>query len=170
MDQWKPDPNARRKRLAGELGAALANGLTHYEDAFDEDAADMCPAWKFSAFPQCEEEAARRWAKAEIEVAFEGVCPTRRIARIDSPIWFLLSDYGLPFEPFDMKSGGLHIRAVHRTDAVALHLLDWKTVVGNGVEMWRDRITATLAALPADVLSTFQAVRDGIMAAKHRHN
>lgn len=63
-----------------------------------------------------------RWQEAGDAVGWEGASQARMVALKSSPIWVELSEFGLPYPPFDYGSG-MGVRDVERAVAVELGLM-----------------------------------------------
>lgn len=107
----------REKRKLVDFNRALSCGRSRYINATTEGG--------FAAFPGAElkkfkfgVESGIDWKKRWVDAGgrlYDG----RMIARIDDPIWAKISDFGVPYEPFD-RTGEYGLEALKRFELQAL--------------------------------------------------
>lgn len=126
---YQPDPEKRggiqdlssdaRLNLVIETNTRMAQGYGFWQQGQDEDLLFAFPAQELyraeaRAIPR---DWQSRWAEAGGEF-FEG----RMIALKDDPIWVEISAFGLPYPPFDFRSG-MDVRDVNREEAEQFGLI-----------------------------------------------
>ncbi len=115
-----------RSRLILETNIDMARGFGGYQQAQDVDVMEEYPAWEFYRAEARHEHRdwPSRWEDAggEFYPGRSDYPEGRMIALKDDPIWSAISEFGLPYAPFDFNSG-MDLRDVDREEAESLGLI-----------------------------------------------
>lgn len=111
--------------LIVDMAEKMTYGKARWESGNDPAVLDAFPAQELVRVEPRKEprDWNARWQEAGDAIGWEGANATgRMVALKSSPIWVELSEFGLPYPPFDYGSG-MGVRDVERGEAVALGLL-----------------------------------------------
>ncbi len=130
---YMPDPDQRggirdlssdaRLNLIIDTQEKMSHGYGNWMQGQDQSVLDMWPAQElYRAEARINERAwNERWTSAG-GTLHEG----RMIAPKNSPIWVVISAFGLPYPPFDYNSG-MDVRDIERGEAIRLGVIDERT-------------------------------------------
>lgn len=117
--------SAQRIGLIVDMAEKMTYGKARWESGNDPAVLDSWPAQELVRVEPRKEprDWEARWQEAGDAVGWEEANANgRKVALKSSPIWVELSEFGLPYPPFDYGSG-MGVRDVERADAVALGLM-----------------------------------------------
>ncbi len=111
----------RRLNLIIDMGERQAHGYGQFIQGQDPDVLDEFPCQELVRIMDRTQK--RDWHARWREAGGEFVGGGRMIARKDDPIWSQISEFGLPYPPFDFGSG-MGVVDVSRDEAEALGVID----------------------------------------------
>lgn len=117
--------SAQRIGLIVDMAEKMTYGKARFESGNDPAVLDAFPAQELVRVEPREKprDWETRWQEAGDAVGWEGANANgRMVALKSSPIWVELSEFGLPYPPFDYGSG-MGVRDVERSAAVELGLM-----------------------------------------------